>query len=115
MVRDSDIVSRHGGDEFLVLLSEISNAPGAGLIAAKILAAVSAPTPAGPQVLHLSMSIGFALYPEDGEDAQTLIGRADVAMSRAKRNGRASFVFYADGVADDETPRPPGEPARRST
>jgi diguanylate cyclase (GGDEF)-like protein len=94
-VRDSDTVSRHGGEEFLVLLPDISQAADAASIAQKLLAALAAPARAGAHRLHLSASVGIAIYPEDAEDAQTLISRADAAMYRSKRRGPGGFEFYA--------------------
>jgi len=98
-VRDSDTVSRHGGEEFLVLLPELSAAADAALVAEKLADALAAPGRAGEHRLHLSASIGIAIFPEDGEDAQTLIGRADAAMYRAKGRGRGRFEFYAEKLS----------------
>jgi len=93
VVRDSDTVSRHGGDEFLVLLTGISRSSDAALIANKIVAALAAPSRVGDHVLHLLASIGVAVYPEDGQDAATLIDRGDAAMYRSKKSGRGRFEF----------------------
>ena len=98
MVRDSDTVSRHGGDEFLVLLTEVSQASDAALIAAKLLAAVAAPSRIGEHELRLSASLGIAIYPEDGDSPDTLIGRADAAMYRAKKDGRGWFRFHDEAI-----------------
>lgn len=98
-VRDSDTVSRHGGEEFLVLLPDISQAADAAVIAQKLLAALAAPGRAGDHRLHLSASIGITIYPEDAEDAQTLISRADKAMYRSKRKGPGGFEFYAQKLS----------------
>ncbi|RPI46173.1 MAG: diguanylate cyclase [Betaproteobacteria bacterium] len=84
-VRDSDTVSRHGGDEFVILLTEISNATAVARIVDKVRSALAVPMHIGEQAIHLSASIGTAVYPEDGEDAQTLIDRADAAMHLGKR------------------------------
>jgi diguanylate cyclase (GGDEF)-like protein len=94
-VRDSDTVSRHGGEEFLVLLPDISQASDAASIAQKLLAALAAPARAGGHRLQLSASVGITIYPEDAEDAQTLISRADTAMYRSKRRGPGGLEFYA--------------------
>jgi diguanylate cyclase (GGDEF)-like protein len=96
VVRGSDTVSRHGGDEFLVLVGEVSRAADAGMIAAKILAVLTAPSRVGDHMLRLSASLGIATYPEDGEDAATLISRADAAMYRSKRRRRGGFEFHRD-------------------
>lgn len=98
-VRDSDTVGRYGGDEFLVLLAEVTAASDAAQIAAKILASLGEPCHAGNEVLHLSASIGIALFPEDGDDADTLIDRADVAMYRTKHEGGGSFDFHREGFS----------------
>ena len=98
-VRETDTVSRHGGDEFLVLLSEISNAADAARVAEKMVSALAAPCRVGDHVLRLSASIGVSVYPDDGTEAQQLIDKADAAMYRAKSEGRGSFVFRGAGVA----------------
>ena len=103
-VRDSDTVSRHGGEEFLVLLPDISQAADAVSIAQKLLAALAAPARAGEHRLHLSASIGITIYPEDAEDAQTLISRADAAMYRSKRRGAGGFEFYAQKLSMTRRP-----------
>jgi diguanylate cyclase (GGDEF)-like protein/PAS domain S-box-containing protein len=93
-VRESDTVSRHGGDEFIVLLSEVDQPDDAGLIATKIIEAVAQPHIIGQHELLLTGSIGISLYPEDGPDAETLISRADTAMYHAKASGRNQIGFY---------------------
>src|SRR5581483_4693915 len=93
VLRNSDTVSRHGGEEFLVLLPEISQVADAAIIARKLLAAISAPADCGGKRLKLSASIGIATYPEQGRDVSTLIERADAAMYRAKRSGPGRFGF----------------------
>lgn len=95
-VRGSDTVSRHGGDEFLVLLAEISQPSDAVLIAKKILSALSTPVRAGTELVFISASIGIAIYPDDGEDASTLIHSADTAMYRSKRSARGRYAFHGD-------------------
>jgi diguanylate cyclase (GGDEF)-like protein len=95
-VREEDTVSRHGGDEFLILLTELSQASDAILVADKVIAALGAPNRVGDHVLRLTASIGISIYPDDGEDAATLIDRADAAMYRAKRHGLGSFVFHGE-------------------
>jgi predicted signal transduction protein with EAL and GGDEF domain len=93
-VRESDTVSRHGGDEFLVLLSEVDHPDDAGLIAEKIVTSIAEPHHVGGHDLTLTASVGIALYPEDGQDAQSLIMRADTAMYHAKNTGRNRVGFY---------------------
>jgi len=92
-VRESDTVSRHGGDEFLILLSEVEQPEDAAVIANKIIAAVAAPHSLTDYEASLTASIGISLYPEDGHDAQTLIMRADSAMYESKSAGRNQIAF----------------------
>ena len=94
-LRDSDTVSRHGGDEFVVLLPEIGKAGDAGATASKMLTALAATGRIGSRELPLSASIGIALFPEDCHDPATLIAHADAAMYRAKGRGRNCFRFHA--------------------
>jgi diguanylate cyclase len=98
VVRASDTVSRHGGDEFLVLIGEVSKASDAAVIAAKILAVLTAPCRVGAHMLRLSASLGIATYPDDGEDAASLISRADAAMYRSKRRRPGGFEFHREQI-----------------
>ncbi|MGD0426386.1 MAG: EAL domain-containing protein [Candidatus Acidiferrales bacterium] len=93
-VRTSDTVGRLGGDEFLLLLSEVGLAESAAITARKILAAVAAPHAVDGHDLHVTTSIGISIYPDDGSDAATLIKNADTAMYQAKENGRQSYRFF---------------------
>lgn len=95
-VRDSDAVGRHGGDEFLVLLAEVSRQADAAQIAKKIIAEVAAPVVVCGHLLKVSVSAGIALYPDDANDAQSLITLADAAMYRSKRSGGGCFTFHSD-------------------
>ena len=94
VVRNSDTVGRHGGDEFLVLMSEILQPTDAALIVEKILVAFAAPLQLGDNKIDLAASIGIAVFPEDGEDARVLIDRADAAMYLAKRRPGSSYCFF---------------------
>jgi diguanylate cyclase (GGDEF)-like protein/PAS domain S-box-containing protein len=93
-VRDSDTVSRQGGDEFVILLSEITHPEDAATSARKILISLNAPHSIGRQDLHINGSIGISVYPADGEDPETLIKNADTAMYHAKECGRNNFQFF---------------------
>jgi diguanylate cyclase (GGDEF)-like protein/PAS domain S-box-containing protein len=95
-VRSSDTVSRQGGDEFIVLLSEISRAEDAALIADKIRLAVLEPYTIAHHLLHLTASIGVSVYPEDGADPESLIQCADTALYHAKEKGRNRSQFFKD-------------------
>lgn len=108
-VRAVDTVSRYGGDEFVVLLAEVVQPSDALFVAGKMLALLRAPSQIGEHVLQLSASIGISIYPEDGEDALTLIERADAAMYRAKRRGAGSTMFHADRASDDAELEPPAQ------
>jgi diguanylate cyclase (GGDEF)-like protein len=102
-LRESDMLGRYGGDEFLALLSGVERPPDAAAIATKMHAALAAATDAGDDALHLSASIGIAIFPQDGTDAATLIDHADAAMYRSKQRGPGHFAFHAD-TADDTPP-----------
>jgi diguanylate cyclase (GGDEF)-like protein/PAS domain S-box-containing protein len=93
-VRASDTVSRQGGDEFVILLSEITHSEHAATSAKKILLSLNSPHSIGGKELHIDGSIGISVYPEDGEDAETLIKNADTAMYHAKESGRNNFQFF---------------------
>src|SRR6202521_560010 len=93
-VPPSATVSPRGGDEFVILLSEITHPEDAPTSAKKILLSLNAPHSIGGQDLHIDGSIGISVYPEDGEDAETLIKNADMAMYHAKESGRNNFQFF---------------------
>jgi diguanylate cyclase len=101
-VRQSDTVSRHGGDEFLILLADVSHPNDVAHIASNLIAALGRPARVGEHVLRLTASIGISCFPHDGKDTETLIQRADAAMYRAKRSGKGGFAFYASGTSVDE-------------
>jgi len=93
-LRRSDTVGRQGGDEFVVVLSELDLPENAARSAAKLLAALTPPYRVGLHDLHVPMSIGVSIYPDDGVDAATLINNADTAMYQAKENGRNNYQFF---------------------
>jgi diguanylate cyclase (GGDEF)-like protein len=97
-VRAADTVSRHGGDEFVILLAEVGQVGDAVAIAEKLATALEVPGWVADRLVHVTASIGISLYPEDGEDADSLIERADAAMYHAKRHGLRSFVFRRDAA-----------------
>jgi diguanylate cyclase (GGDEF)-like protein len=98
-VRKSDTVSRQGGDEFVILLSEVTHAADAATSAAKIIAELAKPQSIGDHTLRLTVSIGISTYPEHGEDAESLIKNADTAMYHAKESGRDTFKFYRSDMS----------------
>jgi diguanylate cyclase (GGDEF)-like protein/PAS domain S-box-containing protein len=93
-VRSSDTVSRQGGDEFVVLLSEDKYAEDAALTADKILAALAVPHSVAGHELHVTTSIGISVYPADAKNAETLLKNADTAMYQAKEKGRNNYQFF---------------------
>ena len=93
-VRATDTVSRQGGDEFIVLLSEVEYPENIGIPARRILRAVAGNHSFETNDLHISTSIGISIYPDDGLDAETLIKNADTAMYQAKENARQSYQFF---------------------
>jgi diguanylate cyclase (GGDEF)-like protein len=93
-VRTSDTVCRQGGDEFLVLLSEIEHAEDAARCAEKLLVALTMPHSIDQHDLHVTVSIGISIYPQDGQDVETLVKSADTAMYHAKDIGRNNYQFF---------------------
>jgi diguanylate cyclase (GGDEF)-like protein len=94
-VREGDIIARFGGDEFVLLVEEIGDQPALTEIARKLLAAVADLGTIEGQELNVSLSIGICAYPTDGRDAKSLLAGADIAMYRAKEQGRNRFCFYS--------------------
>ena len=97
-LRASDTVSRLGGDEFVILLSDICGPEDAITCAETILRLLSAPHKVGDHTLHISSSIGISIFPQDGDDAETLIQNADMGMYHAKKNGRNNFQFFNEDM-----------------
>lgn len=93
-VRRTDTVSRLGGDEFLILLSQIEHSEDAAITARKILRAVAAPHVIDSKSLDVNVSIGGSTYPADAQNAETLVSYADVAMYEAKQQGGNSYQFF---------------------
>lgn len=95
-VRDTDTVCRQGGDEFVILLTEVDHPEDAGPIAQKLLDAFAVPCKVGNRELHITLSIGISIYPDDGTNPDLLLDNADSAMYRAKANGRNNFQFFSN-------------------
>jgi len=93
-VRPGDTVGRISGDEFAVLLADMARPDDAALVAQKILDTLAAPFDLGGNEAHVTASVGIAAYPADGDDAQTLLKNADMAMYRAKESARNSYCFF---------------------
>jgi diguanylate cyclase (GGDEF)-like protein len=94
-VRESDIVARLGGDEFVVVLTGIATPQDAMSVAAKMLETLGQPYQVENYTLHSTPSIGISLFPDDGEDSETLLKQADSAMYHAKESGRNRLQFFA--------------------
>lgn len=90
-----NVIGRHAGDEFVILLPRCS-AEQAGSVAERLLSVIDAPVLAGKMTLEPSASIGVAMYPEDGREIEMLLQRAEMAMTRAKAEGGARFVFFSN-------------------
>jgi diguanylate cyclase (GGDEF)-like protein/PAS domain S-box-containing protein len=94
LMRESDTIGRLGGDEFLAVLPELHEKEAASRVAQKIQETLSRPFVIDGQELTVSVSIGIALYPQDGDTIESLIRSADMAMLAAKRAGRHGFRFF---------------------
>jgi diguanylate cyclase (GGDEF)-like protein/PAS domain S-box-containing protein len=93
-VRATDTVSRQGGDEFVILLSEITDPEDAATCARKILLSLTKPHSIGGTSININASLGIALFPGNGEDVEALVQNADMAMYHAKQKGRNNFQFF---------------------
>ena len=93
-VRKNDTVSRQGGDEFVILLSDISEVDDAAMVANNIMHTLSQNYQIENYEMSITPSIGIALFPEDGRDIDTLLKNADTAMNHAKENGRNAYQFF---------------------
>ena len=101
VLREADMVSRLGGDEFLVILADFAAPEDAAKVADKLLQTISAPIALEGRQLCANASIGISVFPRDGDNADDLIRRADAAMYSAKDHGRGHSRFYTPGLADE--------------
>ncbi len=97
-LEDGDTLARMGGDEFVILLPQITRTDRAVRVAQRVLEAIKPPFHFDQHELHLTMSIGITLYPYDGEDADTLLKNADTALYRAKEHGRNNYQLYTPAM-----------------
>jgi diguanylate cyclase (GGDEF)-like protein len=95
-VRESDTISRQGGDEFIILLNDVRDGEAIARVADKIHQRMADPIVLGSHTLSTSFSIGIAIYPDDGSDFDTLLQKADTAMYHAKEAGRNSHRFFTE-------------------
>lgn len=98
-VRDNDTVARLGGDEFTVIMTAVSGADGAALVAQRIIDSLEVPFDLGGRVGRVSGSIGIAVMPEHGATAEDILRNADAAMYHAKDQGKANYQFYRPELA----------------
>jgi diguanylate cyclase (GGDEF)-like protein/PAS domain S-box-containing protein len=93
-VRREDTVARLGGDEFTVLVEDLRDETGASALAGKLIQAMTAPILLEQQEVFVTVSVGIAIYPRDGDSIEALLGNADAAMYRAKQAGRNRYRYY---------------------
>ncbi|MTI82634.1 MAG: EAL domain-containing protein [Firmicutes bacterium] len=104
-VRGEEIVGRMGGDEFIIFLPEIMDTEFVKAVSRKILCITKQPWHTGENKVFLSVSIGIALYPNDGKDTETLLSKADIALYSAKKNGKDCYKFYNNDMETVPTNR----------
>ncbi len=92
-IRESDIVARFGGDEFVILLTENSSISSSQLVAGEIVKVIAQPFKLGDDSVVIGASIGIAIYPDHGDDVEQLVKKADNAMYQAKKSGKSSYQF----------------------
>jgi diguanylate cyclase (GGDEF)-like protein/PAS domain S-box-containing protein len=98
LLRDVDTIARHGGDEFIVILGNNETASAVSIVAKRILDALSQPYQLDNLLLHTGASIGISMFPNDSNDATSLLLHADTAMYAAKAQGRNNFQFFSDAM-----------------
>jgi diguanylate cyclase len=99
-IRHSDTVSRHGGDEFVILLAEIEEVQDAAVIAEKLVKAMEEPHLIDGHKINITFSIGISIYPDDARDIETLFRNADAAMYYAKKIGRNRYGMFSSDMND---------------
>ena len=100
VLRESDFISRWGGDEFVVILENVLSASDTAVIATNLISALKEPMEINGHHLITTASIGISLYPENGTDANTLIKHADSAMYQAKDSGKNNFSYYTTELSE---------------
>jgi len=99
-IREGDTLARQGGDEFILLLPDVDCAQSVSKVAEKLLAAISAPYSILGHEMHVSVSIGIAMYPEDSDTVEALLKNADTAMYNAKQDGRNCFRLFSNEMTE---------------
>jgi diguanylate cyclase len=102
-VKEKDLVARMGGDEFTLLMTGVKHIQEASVMAERIMKILEKPVIINKHEIFVSTSIGIVQYPTDGQEVETLIKRADIAMYRAKEKGKSTFKFYNSSLDDQET------------
>jgi len=100
LVRHEDIVARLGGDEFIILLHDVEMPNGPETVANKIIDSFVSPFDIEGRETFITASLGISIFPEDGEEAETLLQNADAAMYKSKEQGRNTFRFFTPGLND---------------
>jgi len=99
LLRKNDTVARLGGDEFVILLDRLERPEDASLVARKVLSTLKQPFNLANRELYVGVSIGISIFPQDGEESDTLVKNADVSMYRAKQQGKNHFQFYTEELS----------------
>jgi diguanylate cyclase (GGDEF)-like protein len=92
-------VARLGGDEFIILLNELSRPEDAATVAERIQGWITEPVILGDRMVHVGVSMGIAVYPYDGDDSETLVKNADIALYHAKKMGKGNYQFFHEAMA----------------
>ena len=98
-LRESDVVARHGGDEFVIVLTDLADARDAGAVARQLIAALSRRFDLDGKPVHIGATVGIATYPSPGSDPDQLLRKADTAMYKAKEEGRNRYAYFDEGMA----------------
>jgi diguanylate cyclase (GGDEF)-like protein len=104
-VREDDIVARSGGDEFTVILSDIQSTRDAASVTRKLIQSLSRRFEVDGKTIFTGASVGISMYPDDCDDAPELLKRADIAMYRAKSEGRSRFAFFEEPMNQESRRR----------
>src|SRR4030095_10223254 len=97
-VREGDMVARLGGDEFAIIQSRMDQPDEVGALASRLIDVVSAPYDVDGHQIVVALSVGISVAPTDGSDADALIKNADMALYRAKEEGRGTFRYFESGM-----------------
>lgn len=100
-IRSSDTVGRLGGDEFLVILPDLTADDRPELVVRKVLETVRRPFQIGDHEFYIGASVGITIFPDDGADPEDLLRKADAAMYRAKASGRNTYCFFSPEISED--------------